>query len=238
MSALDELRELLQTERRDAAEHAPGGLAAAAVWPCELCAENSNRTDLALARVEAELAALRETNQKLNRRCQSAGQGLAAKLDSAGGASLGRALANAAATMYHAQLAERDAELAELRTLVYLPSTWRCKTCGYVEEKNFLDPRTGGVSANPEPALPCPNDGEYLVRETWKQHAEDCAERCIESFSELAALRTRPTLEQVLGTLRAPGVAYRLDWYVRSVSVEAAIRALYGEAETTERPNG
>ena len=66
-----------------------------------------------LAAVEAELAALRETNQKLNRRCQSAEAGLAAKLTS--GPSFGRALANAAATMYHAQLAERNAELVALR---------------------------------------------------------------------------------------------------------------------------
>jgi len=66
-----------------------------------------------LAAVEAELVALRETNMKLNRRCQSAERGLAARLTS--GPSFGRALANAAATMYHEQLAERNAELAALR---------------------------------------------------------------------------------------------------------------------------
>jgi len=96
MTALDELRETLTNERIDST----------LFGRCE-------RTDAALARVEAELAALRETNQKLNRRCQSAEAGLAAKLTS--GPSFGRALANAAATIYHEQLAESLSELAELR---------------------------------------------------------------------------------------------------------------------------
>ena len=93
MSALDELRVALTLERRRAGSF--------------------DITNEALAAVEAELVALRETNMKLHRRCQSAEAGLSAKLTS--GPSFGRALANSAATMYHEQLAERNAELAELR---------------------------------------------------------------------------------------------------------------------------
>jgi len=103
MTALDELRAALIPEH--AHLYSPS---------CLRCAEHVAKTNAALARVEAELAALRETNQKLNRRCQSAEAGLSAKLTS--GPSFGRALANSAATMYHEQLAERDAELADLRT--------------------------------------------------------------------------------------------------------------------------
>ena len=148
MTALDELRAALEKERQWN------------VFP--LTPERNHRadTDTALSRVEAELAALRETNMKLNRRCQSAEKGLAAKLTS--GPSFGRALANSAATMYHAQLAERNAELADLRT--------------------------------------------------------------------------RPTLEQVTDALSALDIPYMYrgaDVLIRR-DVFRAIRALYGEAETTE----
>jgi len=150
MTALDELRAALAAEREG--------------WDYEpessVRAVGKNETDAALARVEAELAALRETNQKLNRRCQSAEAGLSAKLTS--GASLGRALANAAATMYREQVAERDAELAELRR--------------------------------------------------------------------------RPTLEQAEAALRSASITHAngdVYPFMRRADMHAAIRALYGEAETT-----
>ena len=126
MTALDELRAALHQERwliasytdelqanTDAAlARVEAELAHAQRLYLEACECGSGHARI--AELEAELAALRETNQKLNRRCQSAEAGLSAKLTS--GPSFGRALANSAATMYHEQLAERDAELADLRT--------------------------------------------------------------------------------------------------------------------------
>ena len=60
-----------------------------------------------------ELAAARETIRRLNRRCQSAEQGLAQKIDEMqrAGRSMGRAFANSAATMYREQLADANAKL-------------------------------------------------------------------------------------------------------------------------------
>ena len=60
--------------------------------------------------LETELAASRETNSRLNRRCQQYERGLAEKLAENKGPSLGRALANAAAEM-----CEQRAEAAEKR---------------------------------------------------------------------------------------------------------------------------
>jgi hypothetical protein len=62
---------------------------------------------------EAELAHMRETVKRLNRRVQSAESGLTAKLVT--GPCLGRALANSAATMYREKLADAEAQHAALQ---------------------------------------------------------------------------------------------------------------------------
>lgn len=69
-----------------------------------------------------ELTLARETIRRLNRRVQSAESGLAEKINENAGRSLGRAFANAAATMYAAQLVDANetigrqcVEIARLR---------------------------------------------------------------------------------------------------------------------------
>jgi len=63
--------------------------------------------------------------------------------------------------------------------------------------------------------------------------------------AELAELRKRPTMEQVIDAVNGvPSIRHRQNayasqaWYTESRPLVSAIRALYGEAETTERPNG
>lgn len=68
--------------------------------------------DVAIA-FAREILRQREKIRGLNRRCQSAESGLAAKPTS--GPNMGRALANAAATMYRKQLDEAKDEVARLR---------------------------------------------------------------------------------------------------------------------------
>ena len=70
---------------------------------------------------ESELEMARETIRRLNRRCQSAEAGLAEKVNANAGRSLGRAFANAAATMYEAQLEEARASLAHLQENALTP---------------------------------------------------------------------------------------------------------------------
>lgn len=57
--------------------------------------------------------------------------------------------------------------------LEVIPGEWVCPECGYFESKAILNPSNGTSGPNPEPALPCPNDGEFMIPLTWKQHALD-----------------------------------------------------------------
>lgn len=59
----------------------------------------------------AEIAELRETNTRLNRRCQTLEAGIAEKVSSNAGPSLGRSLANAAATRAQAEITQLRAQV-------------------------------------------------------------------------------------------------------------------------------
>lgn len=67
-------------------------------------------------KAERDLAAARETNARLQRRCHSAESGLAAKLES--GPSFGRALANSAATLYRERARAAEEREKRLREAV------------------------------------------------------------------------------------------------------------------------
>lgn len=58
-------------------------------------------------------------------------------------------------------------------SLETIPGEWVCPKCNYFETRVILNPATGRSGPNPTPALPCPNDGEFMVPLTWKQHALD-----------------------------------------------------------------
>ena len=60
--------------------------------------------------LRAKLKTAEATNKRLNRRCQEYESGLAEKLDKVPSGTLGRALANAAATKYKAELETAEAE--------------------------------------------------------------------------------------------------------------------------------
>lgn len=61
----------------------------------------------------------------------------------------------------------------KLTAIAHVPGTWICPTCSYVEVRSVLSSTTGGIRASDVPALPCPNDGQFMERMTWKQRALD-----------------------------------------------------------------
>lgn len=60
--------------------------------------------------------------------------------------------------------------------LVYVPGDWVCPKCGFVQSMRTLHADSGAVGTSPEVPLPCPNDGQYMERLTWKQHAQNATE--------------------------------------------------------------
>ena len=69
-------------------------------------------------------------------------------------------------------LDELDAVTRERDEALYIPGTWICPTCGFVQEMLEMSATNGAVRPSTEPALPCPNDGEFMHRLTWRQHAK------------------------------------------------------------------
>ena len=57
---------------------------------------------------------------------------------------------------------------------IYVPGDWICPTCGFIESRRMLSALDGTVCVNlTSPELPCRNDGTFLERLTWKQHADN-----------------------------------------------------------------
>lgn len=66
---------------------------------------------------------------------------------------------------------------------IYVPGQWHCLKCGYIEMRSVLSVADGEMKVNPTAPLPCPNDGEYLERLTWRGYAEDLQKMLKDSLS-------------------------------------------------------
>jgi hypothetical protein len=73
----------------------------------------------------------------------------------------------------------------------YVPGDWVCPTCGFIQSMRTMNAHSGNVGVSHERALPCPNDGEYLVRLTWKRHAENVTAVATAALDSETALRAR-----------------------------------------------
>lgn len=66
---------------------------------------------------------------------------------------------------------------------IHVSGLWRCAKCNFVLVQSNLNAADGTITARDEAGDKCPNDGAPLWRVTWRQHAEEMAERCEEAIT-------------------------------------------------------
>lgn len=79
----------------------------------------------------------------------------------------------------------------EIRSTKYVPGVWRCAKCEFELVQSFLNAGTGTITARDDPGETCPNCGTTLWRVSWKDWANETAQRLDETWDELQALKKR-----------------------------------------------
>jgi hypothetical protein len=93
-------------------------------------------------------------------------------------------------------LALRDAEITELRALVYVPGLWRCEKCEFQLLSNEMDANTGRMRPNNTPQV-CANGCGTMSRVTERDAGNRLCDRLDplqEELAELKAWRERVTV--------------------------------------------
>lgn len=62
--------------------------------------------------------------------------------------------------------------LEDLYEDLYAVGVWKCLSCNFRWFRNVINANTGHVHADAKKVGPCPNDGEPMVRVTWREVAE------------------------------------------------------------------
>lgn len=86
-----------------------------------------------------------------------------------------------------AGLAQGDAEIDELRKLVYVPGLWKCKKCGFTLVQRILRACDGAVGVRDEAGEHCPNDGSPLWRVSERDAGNELADRATEYLERALA---------------------------------------------------
>lgn len=88
-------------------------------------------------------------------------------------------------------ISDLQVQSALLSADIYVPGGWHCRKCQFSLTKSFIH-LDGAVSCNLSGGEEfCPNDGEKLVRDTWKDDAKRLADVATGYLTELIQLRTQ-----------------------------------------------
>ncbi|MFN7931551.1 MAG: hypothetical protein U0Y68_27200 [Blastocatellia bacterium] len=94
-------------------------------------------------------------------------------------------------------LRERDnaeKRITELDANHYVPGLWKCTECQYVVQMKLLIASTGNVAVNKKEVIePCPNDGYFLRRVTYKEEYEALYEAYVDKVNEFAQFKESST---------------------------------------------
>lgn len=71
---------------------------------------------------------------------------------------------------------------------LHVPGMWRCAKCSFVLVQSNLNADDGTVTTRDEAGATCPNDGAPLWRVSWRDHAEEMAQRAEGLVDAIAAL--------------------------------------------------
>lgn len=144
------------------------------------------------------------------------------------------------------------AEVADaIEALVFVPGQWRCPKCNFTLQQAVMNAQTGEVRAQDKPGEPCPNCDSPLWRSTWKQDAEELANRAVEQAERAQAAEVQvETLATDLAAVReelVDAMADRMDteFYDNDSRLAAlcstyaaggirAVQALYAKPEPTD----
>jgi hypothetical protein len=121
---------------------------------------------------------------------------------------------------------------------VYVPGRLRCPTCKFELTKATLFVKTGQIGASKaevyQESEPCPNDGEPMVRVTWREEADANRAYAMKLIDEIIQATGANSLPEALQAAAAPRAGIPEDEYLRK---ELFIRAqLLGGAEDPRHP--
>lgn len=78
---------------------------------------------------------------------------------------------------------------------IYVPGLYRCPKCDFIQSKNIIYAESGHVAADTSLAdLDCPNDGEKMQQETWKDYALGTEKALKKAYAEIDSLKPSPDI--------------------------------------------